>query len=137
MKRAFGVAIAGLLILDGALRAFDVEAVIQKVDSDRRLVTFRSESRDRTVPVARDAKSLDATGKELAGGLTAKELKGGTAVTLTIQRDGDHPVITQATHQSRVREDSRTSAQGRHFKVNPVNGPWNKGIQRIPRGTLS
>ena len=74
--------------------AFEVEATIQQVDAAKGVVVFRADGRDRTVKVDADAKILDGEGKPIAEGLKFLErLKVGTAVTLTVERAGDEPVL--------------------------------------------
>jgi hypothetical protein len=77
----------------GGALAFEVRAVIKKVDADRGLVVFHAGSKDRALPIPRGVKVFDAAGKELAAGLRAKELKPGIAVTLTVERVNDKPVL--------------------------------------------
>jgi len=80
-------------VLAGSLPAFEVKAVIKKVDADKGVVVFSAGGQDRTVTVSRDAAILDADGKDLAGGLKSARLKEGTAVTITVERTGDKPVL--------------------------------------------
>ncbi len=75
----------------GGSSAFDVRAVIKHVDVETGAVSFTAGGLARTAKADKDAKVLDANGKPLAGGLAAKELKEGTAVTLTIERQGNQP----------------------------------------------
>ncbi len=71
--------------------AFEVGAVIKKVDVEKGMVAFTVAGMSRSAKAGKDVKVLDAEGKPLAGGLGAKELKEGTLVTLTIERQGDKP----------------------------------------------
>ena len=73
--------------------AFHVGAFIKRVDVEMGLVVFAAGGMDRIAKTAKDIKVLDAEGKELAGGLVAKELKEGVEVTLTVERQGDRPVL--------------------------------------------
>ncbi len=82
-----------LLLVAGSLLAFDAVGTIKKVDADKGTLYLHANGQDRTVKVARDVKVLDADGKELAGGLRAKELKEGTEVTVTVEREDGGPVI--------------------------------------------
>ena len=93
MVRPMIAAVAAFAIWVGSLAAFEVQAVLKRIDSEQRVVVVAAGGRDRTVKVARDAKVLDEKGKELADGLKDKSLKGGVDVTLTVEREGDEPVI--------------------------------------------
>jgi hypothetical protein len=81
------------MICAGGLLAFEVEATIKKVDAEKGVVVFTAGQKDRTVQVPRDVKVLDAAGKELANGLKAPGVKAGAVVTLTVEREGDKPVL--------------------------------------------
>jgi hypothetical protein len=93
MLRWFVGALLGLVVLAGRLPAFEVEATIKKVDVEKGVVVFVAGQQERTVRVAKDIKVLDAAGKELADGLQAKGLQEGAAVTVTVERDGDKPLL--------------------------------------------
>jgi hypothetical protein len=93
MLRAFAAAACGLLIFTGGLSALEVEATLNRVDAEKGRVVFTADQKIRTVIVARDLQVLNANGKELAGGLKATELKAGAAVTLTLERQGNKPVL--------------------------------------------
>jgi hypothetical protein len=77
----------------GTLSAFEVQAVLKKIDAEERAVVVAAGGKDRTVKVAKDAKVLDEKGKELPDGLKDKSLRGGVEVTLTVEREGNEPVI--------------------------------------------
>lgn len=72
---------------------FDVVATIRKIDSENRVAVVFANGKERTVGIAADAKIFDEAGKNLAGGLSASELKPGVTVTLTIERDGNAVAI--------------------------------------------
>jgi hypothetical protein len=93
MLRPLVCAVCALAICAGCVPAFEVEATIKKVDVDKGVVIFHARGQDRTAKVVRDLKVLDATGKELPDGLKAKGLEAGAEVTLTVEREGDKPVI--------------------------------------------
>ncbi|SRR6266404_1773350 len=82
-----------LAIFAGGLAAFEIEATIKKVDVDKGVVVFTANGTDRTVRLPKDVKVLNAQGKELANGLKAKEPREGAAVTLTVEREDDKPVL--------------------------------------------
>ena len=75
----------------GGSPAFDVRAVIKRIDVEKGVVVFTAGGRERHARAGKDLQVLDAQGGPLAGGLGAKELKEGAAVTLTIERAGDKP----------------------------------------------
>jgi hypothetical protein len=85
--------VASVFLLAGLLAAFEAQAVIRKVDPEKGILVVFAGQQERTLRVAKDAKFLDEKGQALADGLKAKELKEGVAVTLTIERDGNEPVI--------------------------------------------
>ena len=91
-RRMIGaVVVFGICV--GTLSAFEVQAVLKKIDAEERAVVVAAGGKDRTVKVAKDAKVLDEKGKELPDGLKDKSLKGGVEVTLTVERAGNEPVI--------------------------------------------
>jgi hypothetical protein len=67
--------------------------VLKKIDAEERAVVVAAGGKDRTVKVAKDAKVLDEKGKDLPDGLKDKSLRGGVEVTLTVEREGNEPVI--------------------------------------------
>ncbi len=93
MLRPSGMAVCVLLLAAGGLPAFEVQATLKKVDADRGVMVFTANNQDHTVQVPQDVKIFDKDGKELADGLKAKELKEGAAVTLTVERKDDKPVL--------------------------------------------
>src|SRR5262245_28559370 len=82
------------LLLTRASGAFDAVGTIRKIDADEGTIQIFANGQERNVKIAKDAKVLDADGKDLAGGLKAKELKAGVEVTATVERMGNRPVIT-------------------------------------------
>jgi hypothetical protein len=93
MLRRFVGAAGALVLFAATVAAFEVDAVIKKVDAEMGVVVFTADQKERTAKVAKDARILDEQGKELADGLKAKELKEGAAVALRIEREDDKPVI--------------------------------------------
>jgi hypothetical protein len=89
----FLASVFALALFAGILPAFEVEAVIKRVDVEKGVIVFTADQKDRTVQIPKDVKVLDADGKELADGVKAKELKEGASVTLTVERQGDRPVL--------------------------------------------
>jgi hypothetical protein len=85
--------VLGLLLCAAGVSAFEVEATLKKVDPDRGVIVFFARGQDRTARVATDAKILDIKGNKLADGLRARDLKAGAEAVLSIEREGDRPVI--------------------------------------------
>ena len=90
MVRPFVLAVVGLVA--GAGSAFEVQGTVKRVDPDTGAVVAIT-GQDRTVRVPKDVKVLDADGKPLADGFKAKEMKECAAVTLTVERENNKPVI--------------------------------------------
>jgi hypothetical protein len=88
-------AIVGLIVLASQVPAMAVEAVVKRVDADRRLLAVTADGQLRTIGVPEGVKVLDVSGRELADGLRAKELHEGARVTLSAQRDGGRPTLRE------------------------------------------
>ena len=84
------VAIAAL-----AAPAFGLEATgtIKEVNARTGVVVVFANGADRTLKAAKDARFLDADGKPLAKGIESPELKEGTTVTVTVEREGNASVL--------------------------------------------
>jgi hypothetical protein len=93
MRRVFLIAACGLLLFASGLRAFEVLGTIKRVDAEKSTLFVHAGGQDRTVRVAKDVKVLGDDGKPLTEGLKAKELKEGTVVTITVEREDGGPVI--------------------------------------------
>ncbi|MEQ1826130.1 MAG: hypothetical protein ABL921_09290, partial [Pirellula sp.] len=61
---------------------FEVGAIVRSIDTDKGVAKVFANGQERTVKIAPNAKVLDENGKDLAGGIAAKELKADTVVTL-------------------------------------------------------
>lgn len=93
MKRMIVLTI-GLMLLSAAMaRAFEVGAQIRRLDAAGGVLVFNAAGQDRTARIAPEAKVLDAEGKELAGGLKSDKLAPGAAVTLSVERVDNRPVV--------------------------------------------
>jgi hypothetical protein len=93
MPREFILAMIGAAIVAAAAPAFDAVGTIKKVDAEKGVLYIHANGQDRTVKIDKDVKVLGTDGKPLADGLKAKELKDGAEVTVTVEREGDGPVI--------------------------------------------
>jgi hypothetical protein len=93
MRCLFLTGVLGLVLCAGSRLAFDAVGTITKVDVQNRVLFIHANGQDRTVKIAHDVKVLGTDGKPLADGLKAKELKEGTEVTVTVEREEGGPVI--------------------------------------------
>jgi hypothetical protein len=91
------VILAGLLGLANlgspTQEQFQTDAVLEKIDPDKGIVQVQAGGQKRILSIAKDAKFLDAQGKDLPDGLRAKELKEGAEVTLTVERSAGSPIL--------------------------------------------
>jgi hypothetical protein len=92
MLRRFLGAVAGFAVLVGVSWAIDVTAKIKEINAERGTLVIAVNGQERAIKVAKDVKVLDKQGKELPDGLKAKGLEG-VDVTLTVDKDGNEPVI--------------------------------------------
>lgn len=67
--------------------------VLRNVDADQGTVEVFAGGKNRVLSIAKDARFLDAEGRELPEGARSKELKAGTEVALTVDRSGGSPVL--------------------------------------------
>ncbi len=81
------------LLLAGRLPAFEVQAVIKKIDLGQHVLYVIARDQDRAIPLNQDVKVFDAAGQPLADGLNSKDLQTGATVTLSVDRDGKRPVL--------------------------------------------
>ncbi len=93
MLRVLLSVVPGLLLFAGSVRAFEVPGTIKKIDPDKGIVVFFAQQQDRKATIASDFKVLDEQGKEIAGGLKARELKEGTEATFVVERVENKPVL--------------------------------------------
>lgn len=87
--------IAAILFLLGAIgaQAFQVRAQIKSLDAAQRRLVFDAMGQQRTAAIAPEAKILDASGKDLEGGIKSPQLAPGASVTLSVERVENRPVI--------------------------------------------
>ena len=112
LYRLVGFAIL-ILAPAGQSLGFEVGAVIRKIDIDQRMARVFANGKDRAVKIAGDAKILDENGKDLIGGLGAKELEEGATVTLTVELDGNTPTIVSIRLGGKVNAPTRSNAPAR------------------------
>jgi hypothetical protein len=93
MRRLSLLAAVAVLLVTRPSPAFDAVGTIKKVDAEKSVLYIHANGQDRTVKIDKEVKVLDADGKPLADGIKSKELKEGAEVTVTVERDGDGPVI--------------------------------------------
>ena len=77
----------------GRLPGFEVQAVVKKLDLGQHVLHVTARDQDRAIPLNRDVKVLDAAGQPLADGLNSKNLQAGATVILSVERDGNQPVL--------------------------------------------
>ncbi len=85
--------VAFVLLSAGVLRALEVTAKLKKIDVDAGVLVFEANGKERTAKVAKDAPVIGADGKLLADGLKSPELKEGAEARLTIEPEGNRPVV--------------------------------------------
>jgi hypothetical protein len=85
--------LGALILLAGEASAFEVQAVVKRVDAERRLLVVTAGQQDRALRVPAEAKVLDEAGRELAEGLKAKELREGARITIIGAMNGNRRVI--------------------------------------------
>ena len=106
--RPVGVVIVVLAFASQSF-AFEVGAIIRKIDVDKRIAIVFANGRDRTVKIAADAKIQDRDGKKLNGGLGAKELQEGATVTLHVEIDGNMPTIVSIRLGGKINAPAQAS----------------------------
>jgi hypothetical protein len=92
LRRSVSV-LSVLLIVAGAVAAFEAQGTIKRIDAEKGIVVVFANGQDRTLRADKNIKVLDAKGQDLTDGLKAKELKEGTEVTVTVERESDGPVV--------------------------------------------
>ena len=91
------VVCAGCVLMVLACKALALEAVgtIKKIDADKKVVVVFAGGQDRTLKAEKNLKVVDEQGKDLPDGLKSKELKEGTTVTITVERQQQQLLLTQ------------------------------------------
>jgi hypothetical protein len=77
----------------GQSLAFQIGAKLRKIDVEKRVAVIFANGQERVLKFSDDAKVQNEQGKDLEGGLSAKELKAETFVTLHVERDGNAMMI--------------------------------------------
>jgi hypothetical protein len=95
MAHRFLCACCTLVLLAGSALALEAVGTIKKVDADKGVVIVFAGGQDRTLKADKDLKILDEKGKDLADGLKSKELKEGSTVTITVERENNELVLKQ------------------------------------------
>lgn len=111
-RRLVGVAVVVLVLASPSL-AFEVGAIIRKIDVEKRIAVVFANGQERTVKVAADVKVQDEKGKDLSAGLAAEQLNEGTKVTLTVERDGNIPAIVSIRLGGKVDAPTRPNGPSR------------------------
>lgn len=114
-----------VLAIANRATAFEVVAVIKKVDVEKRVATVTANGREHTPDIAKDAKILDEKGNALADGLSAKELKEGATVTLIVEPVDRRPTIVSLRLGGKVeppRRPNEPASVGRQSVGKPSVG---------------
>jgi hypothetical protein len=110
-------------------QGFEAGATIRRVDVAKHILTVFAGGQLRTVRVAPNARFLDRAGKPLTEGLGSRELREGAEVTLTVEREGNEPVI-QA-----IRLGRRASAAGQYPPRSHVDSSNLVPLTQLGKGT--
>ena len=94
-SRVLLVVMAGVLLSVGVLNAFESKGVLQSVDPKTRVVKMFADGRDRTLKAANNVRVLGEDGKPLEGGLEAKGLTNGVAVSVTVTPSDLVPILAR------------------------------------------
>ena len=152
-------AAAAAWLFGGRAAGFEAVGTILGVDAERGRLQINANGRDRDVAIAADARTLDAEGRPLAGGLKSAELKAGAQVTVTVEpgaagspeiraiRLGRHTVgaaamagratvgfkpLTEMTAEDRYKgEDGGLYGGGRNEPPTPLLAAARKQAERI------
>ncbi len=92
-ERWFVCAIVSLVILGTPLSGFGAEGVVKRIDRQQRMLVITAGARDHTIRVPEGVKVFDADGKELSDGLKAQELREGSPVILSTERQDGKIVL--------------------------------------------
>jgi hypothetical protein len=102
-----------VVAVTGQAFGFEVGAIIRKIDAEQRMAQVFAGGQERSVAVASDVRVQDEKGANLSGGLTAKELKEGAIVTLTVEPNGGRPTIMAIRMGGNVNAPPRGGAPGK------------------------
>ncbi len=80
LSRLLGIVVVVLTFAHSSA-GFEVGAVVRTIDAEKRIALVFANGKERTVKTADDARVLNEDGKDLPGGLGAKEPKEGATVT--------------------------------------------------------
>jgi hypothetical protein len=98
MLRSFACALLALVFMAGGLLAEEVKGKLKSVDAAKNTITVTVGDKDTTYPLAADAKIVNAQGKEIKNGLSAKpfqNVNGKQQVTLTTATKDGKEVVTE------------------------------------------
>ena len=95
MRRYRTFSLVVLFSITTALSAFEAVGTLKKIDVEKGMVHLNANGQDRVVPLAKEAKFLDADGKPLTDGMKSKEFKEGTEITVTVDRGDSGPTIAE------------------------------------------
>ena len=97
LRRVFGIVVFALFLVSPFLvspsSAVEIGAVLRKIDVEKQVAFVFANGQERTIKIAADTKVKDEKGETLSDGLSAKELKEGTTLTISVDFNGKAPTI--------------------------------------------
>ena len=103
------------------LPAFEAQGTLQSVDAKKRVVKMFANGRDRTLQAADSVQVLGEDGKPLEGGLEAKGLTNGAAVTVTVSPSDLVAILTKLQLGNRRSEPQKNSLGKASVGFKPLN----------------
>jgi hypothetical protein len=76
-----------LLAMAGTAFSLEASGTVKKVDAQNGIIVVNAGGADRTLKTTQNTQVMDAEGKPLAAGLSAKELREGVEVTVTVEQE--------------------------------------------------
>jgi hypothetical protein len=93
MRRVFVLALLALLACARGALALEAHGTVKSIDAGKGTAVIFANGQDRDLKIADDVKVSGLDGQPLAGGIKAAELKEGADVTITVEFEGDGPVL--------------------------------------------
>jgi hypothetical protein len=122
MRRVLVLALLTLLLGARSALALQAHGTIKSVDAEKGTMVVFANGQDRYLKIDKDVKVSGLDGNPLAGGIKAAELKDGTDVTVTVEFEGDEPVL-KAIRLGRVPlSNARPAAAGPPLPEKPTVG---------------
>ncbi|HEX4149605.1 MAG TPA: hypothetical protein VHY20_11485 [Pirellulales bacterium] len=121
MSRMIQTALLIALAAAGPAQAFEIQAKIKQVDTERRTVVFITGDSERTVKIGEEVQVLGRDGQPLAEGIKSPQLTAGSAVNISFDRQGDRRVMTAI--RLRAQSDVGQFAAGKPPAIGQSNPP--------------